>query len=167
MAQVSLLSSTPITNANASPKVANNPGVSDGMLRRAVGTLENVAADSAASIYRMVRVPSNAHIHSVQLASDDGGATGMVDCGVYQTSDNGGAVVDADHFASAVDLGAGAVGRTDITHESAVYGLEDAEKSLWSVLGLSADPGIDYDIALTVTEVIADVGTKTLWVEYV
>lgn len=167
MAQVSLISSTPISNANATPKVANNPGVADGMLRRVVGTIASLAADSAASIYRMVRVPSNAHIHSVILLSDDGGATGQMDCGIYQTADNGGAVVDADHFASAVDIGAGAIGPVDITHESGVYAIEDAEKPLWEALALSADPGIDYDIALTVTEVVADVGDKTLKVEYV
>ena len=164
---VSLISSTPISNADASPKVANNPGVADGMLRRAVGTLEALAADDVASIYRFVRVPSNAHIHKVEFAGDAQGATGIINVGVYQTADNGSAVVDADHFASLLDPGAGAIARTDITHESAVYGIEDAEKPLWEALGLSADPGIDYDIAATATEILADGGTLTLWVEYV
>ncbi len=163
----SALKSTPITNADASPKVANNPGVTDGMLRRAVGTVENLAADAVGSTYRMVRVPSNAHIHRVEYAADAAGATGQYNVGVYQTAANGGAVVDADFFASALDPGAAAIARTDITHESAVYGLEDVEKALWSALGLSADPGIDYDIVFTVSEIVADVGTQTLWVEYV
>ena len=161
------LKSTPITNADATPKVTNNPGVTDGMLRRAVGTLENEAADDVGSTYRMVRVPSNAHISRVEYAADAAGATGQVNIGVYQTAANGGAVVDEDFFASALDPGAAAIGRTEVTHESAVYGLEDVEKALWTALGLSADPGIDYDIVITCSEIIADVGTQTLWVEYV
>ena len=161
------LKSTPITNADATPKVTNNPGVTDGMLRRAVGTLENEAADDVGSTYRMVRVPSNAHISRVEYAADAAGATGQVNIGVYQTADNGGAVVDEDHFASALDPGAAAIGRTEVTHESAVYPIESAEMPLWEALGLSADPGIDYDIVITVAEIIADVGTQTLWVAYV
>ncbi len=167
MAQVSTLSSTPVTNADATPKVANNPGVSDGMLRRAAGTVENLAADSAASIYRMVRVPSNAHIHKVTYAADAAGATGQVDIGVYQTAANGGAVVDADHFASALDPGAAAIAETDVTHESGVYNIAECEEPLWEALGLTSDPGIDYDIAITVSEIIADAGTQMLKVEYV
>jgi hypothetical protein len=161
------LKSTAVTNADATPVVINNPAASAGMLRAVAATLENTASDSVGSTYRMVRVPSNARIHRVIYAADAAGATGQVDVGVYQTAENGGAVVDADHFASALDPGAGAVASTDVTHESGVYGIDDVVKPLWEALGLSSDPKRDYDIVLTVVEIMADAGTQMLKVEYV
>lgn len=161
------LKSAPVTNADATPVVLNNASVDGGYLRSAVGVVDGSASDSVGSTYRFVRVPSNARISRVIFASDNGGATGQVDIGVYQTAANGGAVVDADFFASAVDMGAGAVAATDVTHESGVYGIEDAEQPLWQALGLSSDPGREYDIVSTAVEIIANAATQTLKVEYV
>jgi len=161
------LKSTPITNADATPVVINNASVAGGVLRVTAATIENSASDNIGSTYRMVRVPSVARIHRVIYAADATGATGQVDIGVYQTVANGGAVVDADHFASALDPGGGAIAPTDVTHESGVFGIEDATQPLWQALGLTADPGRDYDIVLTAVEAIANVATHTLKVEYV
>ena len=91
------------------------------------------------------------------IYSDDMGTATAGDLGVYQTTANGSAVVDADHFASAVALNAGVLAGADVTHESTVFGVEDAEKPLWEALGLSVDPKISYDIVLTLTA-DADVG---------
>lgn len=166
MAEVHLKSGA-ITNATATPKVLNNANVDGGLLRAAVGTLETTASDDVSSTYRFVRVPSCARIHRVIFAADATGATGQVDIGVYQTAENGGAVVDADHFASALDPGGGAIASTDVTHESGVNNIDDAAKPLWSALGLTSDPCRDYDIAATVVEDMADAATLTLKVEFV
>jgi hypothetical protein len=32
-----------------------------------------------------------------------------------------------------------------------VYGANDIEKPLWEALGLTSDPGVDYDVAITLT----------------
>lgn len=165
MAVVNTLA-TALSNAEATPIVFNNSRVTRMPAWLGVGTLEATVADDVGSTYRLVRVPSNARIEEVLLSADAAGATGMVDVGVYQTADNGGLVVDADHFASSVDLGAGAITRVDVTHESAVYGIEDLEKPLWEALGLTEDPFVDYDIAATVTEIHADGGTVSLSVKY-
>jgi hypothetical protein len=159
------LKSTPITNRDAVPSVFNDAGVDGGLLRQAVATLEHTAKDLG-STFRMVRIPSNATGIAVVLSSDDQGTTGDIDIGIYQTTANGGAVVDADFFASAYDVNAAAIAQVEVQHESAVYGLEDIEKPLWEALGLSADTNRDYDIVITSTEALQAAGTLSLRVTY-
>lgn len=158
------LKSTQITNRDATPRVMNSAGVDGGIMRGFVGTLELTAADDIGSTYRFATVPSNAVMHSLRIYCDDVGNAGDLDIGIYQTTANGGAVVDADVFAAAVDVNAAALNGTDVLNESAVtaWGLEDAEKPLWQALGLSSDPGIDYDIVATATEAVQTGGTVTL-----
>jgi hypothetical protein len=96
------------------------------------------------------------------LYSDDVGTTGTLDIGIYKNTADGGAVVDADFFASAVDINAAALNGTDVTHESTVFGFEDAEKPLWEALGLSSDPCLIYDVVITSTQAASSGGTLTL-----
>lgn len=153
-----------ITNRDASPRVLNNPGAAAGRVVGFSGTLETVSGDDIASTYRMGQVPSNAVMFSLRVYSDDIGTACEGDIGIYQTTENGAAVVDADVFASAFVFDAGALNGTDVLHESAVtaWGLEDAEKPLWQALGLSSDPGILYDVVITLTEAANAAGTITV-----
>jgi len=145
--------STQLTNRDAVPRVTNNPGTVAGMLRGFAATLETVSGDSATSTYRLARVPSNAVMHSLRVYSDDIGTTTAADFGLYDTTENGGAVVSQSLFASAVVLNAGALNGTDILYEAATAGadISDMEKPLWQQLGLSADPKKNYDIVATLT----------------
>jgi hypothetical protein len=161
------LKSGAITNATATPKVANNASVAGAVVRCAVGVVTNSASDDVGSTYRYVRVPSNCRVKRVTFASAASGATGQLNIGVYQTADNGGAVVDADFFASAVDPGGGAIAPTDVTHESGEYTFAESLLPLWQALGVAADPHVDYDIAATVAEIMADAVAHKLEVEYV
>lgn len=153
--------STPVTNAEATPRVFNNSAVENGGVRQSVATVEAAAAD-AGSTYRMARIPSNASGITLIFACDDLGTTATVNVGLHQTTANGGAVVDADFFASAVDCNAAAVAPTHIEHESGVYGIEDIEMLLWEALGLTADPKIDYDIMITSVGAIDAAGTMSI-----
>lgn len=161
------LKSTPVTNRDASPRVLNNPSVDGGAIMRAAGVVTNSAADDVGSTYRYCSVSSSATVHRVIFASAAAGATGQLDIGLYQTAANGGAVVDADLFASALDPGGGAIAPTDVTHESGQYTYAESLTPLWTVLGLSADPCIDYDVAGTVTEIMADAVAHKVAVEFV
>jgi hypothetical protein len=155
--------STQITNRDATPRVMNNPGSVAGVIRGFAATLEAGNGDSIGSKYRMARVPSNAFMHSLRLYCDDLGTTTVADIGLYDTSDNGGAVVDADFFASAVVMNAGALNGSDILHEAAtVYDIDKVEKPLWQCLGLASDPKKDYDVVLTLTAACDGAGTVTL-----
>jgi len=154
-----------ITNRDSSPKVLSNSSLVGGKLMSAVGTVEMTTADLG-STYRMFQVPSNCLIHELKIYSDDVGASGDIDVGIYKNTEDGGAVVDADFFASALDVNAAALNGVDITHESGIFGLEDAEKPLWQALGLSSDPGLIYDVVCTSTEAAGTGGTITLKCKY-
>lgn len=157
------LKSGPITNRDATPAVRNSGNVDGGYLRSAAGTVEMTTADLG-STYRMFRVPSCCRMNSLNLYSDDVGTSGLIDIGVYQTTQNGGAVVDQDFFASAVDIKTAALFGTDVLYEAgtAAGQIDDIEKPLWQQLGLAADPGIDYDIVITSTEAASTGGTLSL-----
>lgn len=162
------LKSSAITNRDATPSVPNNPILEGGILKECVGTVEMTTADSG-STYRFCQVPSNCRISQIMLFADDVGNAGAMDFGIYQTTANGGAVVDADLFASAVDINTAALNGTDITYEAATSTaqIDDIEKALWVQLGLSADPGIFYDIVGTSTTAAGTGGTVSLRVRYV
>ena len=155
-----------ITNRDSSPKVKINSILTEGLLRENVGTVEVANGDSTGSKYIMFQVPSNARVSQLLVWADDIGTTTAGDVGLYQTTANGGAVVDADFFASALSLNGGALTASDITHESGVFNVDDAEKTLWSALGLTADPNLFYDVVLTLTGDADAAGTFTLKGKY-
>lgn len=168
MAQVNRTSNV-ITNATATPRTPNIPGVgAPAPLLEVIGYVANAADDSANSIHRFVRVPSNARVSQVLLSTGDATTAGNIDIGVYQISANGGAVVDADLFASALALTGGPFLNSDQTYESGEYTDAESVKPLWEVLGLTSDPCREYDIAATITTTYngAAVG-QTLKVRYV
>ncbi len=143
------LKSTYITNATATPKTTNNAFLR-GHVVEAIGVITPSATSEANSTHRFVRVPSNARVSSVAVKCAAFTTGGAVDIGVYQTAENGGAVVDADLFASAQVLTA-ALDWIDKTYESGEYTIAESEQPLWQVLGLTSDPCIEYDIVATVT----------------
>lgn len=163
---------TAVTNADAATQTNNSQKIAGGRLRESVGTIEAVSGDSIASVYRLARVGSGVRISQIML-SCDAITTCAGDVGVYDVAAvNGGAVVDADFFASAQSL-ATALVNTDVTHEADAadagsgFGLADVEKPLWQALGLSADPNKLYDIAVTLTAAAGSAGTVSMKVRYV
>lgn len=155
-----------ITNRDATPRVLNNGALTGGVCKGFCATVEVANGDSIASKYIFGEIPSNAYGIQVELWSDDIGTTTISDFGIYQTTANGSAVVDADFFGSAVSLKDGAVAGTRIEHESAVYDPDDVEKPLWQALGLSSDPGISYDLVATLTAAADAAGTVSVKVRY-
>jgi hypothetical protein len=131
--------------------VLNNPRVDGGFERVSVATAAITSGDSVASTYRMFRVPSNAVMTDLRIYAPDIGTTTISDIGLYDTAAAGGAVVDADFFASALSLKDGALNGTDVLHEAAVFTIANSGKELWDALGLTSDPHKFYDVALTLT----------------
>lgn len=163
------LKSTAITNREATPSVANSPGTGGaGRLKTVTGYLASVTLNlSITSVIRMVDVPSASYIKHIILQSGAQTA-GKVDIGAYRNNKDGGAVVDQDFFASAVDL-ASAVVITDVTNESTTFTLAKQQQPLWQALGMSADPKSSLDIALTVvtTDFTTAAAPVMLEVQYV
>jgi hypothetical protein len=150
------IKSTAVTNSNATPRVINNIGVEGGNIVRAVnGLVTLTAAKSTGSTYRIGKIRSSDYVDRIRLTTlADIGTTVTADLGLYDllTHSNGGTVVDADFFASAVDLHTGAID-SDVTFESGAAGglITNGEKAVWDCLGLSSDPGKEYDVTLTLT----------------
>lgn len=144
--------STAIADMVAVPRVpVNSSKGAAGVLLEAAGYVANSADDSQNSIHRFCRVPSTARISQVLLTTGDASSAGAINVGIYQTAENGGAVVDADLFASALALTGGPFENTDITYESDEYTEAESVKPLWEVLGLTSDPNREYDVAATIS----------------
>jgi len=152
-----------ITNRDATPAVSttSNPG----QVFRAYGKVECAGGDLA-STYRFCEVPSNAKMVRCFYSCDDLGTSVTMNVGLYQTTGNGGAVVDQDFFASDLDVATAAVGITEITFERGATLIDEAEEPLWERLGLSADSQRNYDV-VAVSAGAAATGTMAVWVEYI
>jgi len=157
---------TAISNRDSSPKVLSDANISKGILKEAVGTIETTGSDSAGSKYFFGSIPSNARVSKILLSCDGNNTAGAGDIGLYRTTEDGGAVVDADLFASAQAIGT-ALTNSDVTHESAVFGIEDVEKPLWEALGLSEDSKTLYDVIMTITTADDAADSVSLKIQYV
>lgn len=158
--------STIVTNRDATPSKKTALNVAGARLREQVATVEVAAADDDTSVYRLFRVRSSDRISEVLIANDAITGGTSFDIGVHDTAENGGAVVDADEFASAVDLSS-AGGYTDRTNEAVATDIAKVEMPLWERLGLTADPNKEYDITLTANTVGTAAGTISGKLRYV
>lgn len=112
-----------------------NSAVHGAPLREAIGRVTPAADSDVGSIHRMIRLPSNARISSLEMAHDAVSA-GAADIGVYAATghqrstlaengliliegntaaDGGGSVIDVDYFCSAVTFLAAGVTSADGT----------------------------------------------------
>lgn len=142
-----------IANAVATPPTMNQASTGASAYRKTTaGRVTPAADDSANSIHRFVRVPSNCRVESIKVTAAQASTAGAVNVGVYYPAHiNAGAVIDADFFASAQSLSAAALSRTEVAFESTTYTLTKRLQPLWQALGLSADPGCELDIAWTIS----------------
>lgn len=158
-----------ISNREATPRVLNKPGLGEGAVERtAYGYLASVPASlSITSVIRLVSIPSNAIITGLYLQSAAQTA-GKFDVGLYRTNGDGGAVVDQDFFATAVDC-ASAVVITDVLNESGTNTIAKQSQPIWQAAGMASDPKSQLDIALTVvtTDVTTGTGAVSIRVKYV
>lgn len=153
---IELRKSSLVTNADTVPIVLNNPRVDGGFERTKVATISVVNLDSIASVLRLFRVPSNAVMTDLRVYCP-AITTAATDIGVYRTEKDGGAVVDADLFTSAQVLTSALVG-ADVLHESGVFSITNSGKEIWDALGLTSDPSVFYDVAMTLTAAAGSTG---------
>ena len=154
--------STAITNADASPRTANSSYLEAGGLRISSATVEVAAADDNASTYRMCRLPSGARIVKVDLFNDAITVGTDYDLGFYKNAGDGGAVVDKDTLATAVDMSSARTTPLDLTWE--VHDINGIEKRIYELTGiaLAADPFLEYDLVFTANTVGTAAGTISI-----
>lgn len=163
--------STQITNRDSTPRVIGNPASIAGNLQQFSATAEAANGDSIASKYIMGQIPSNAYGEIVKIYCD-AITSGAADIGIYRTTADGGAVVDVDFYASAQSIASAITTGTEVQHEADAtdagvgFGLADLEKPLWQRLQLTADPGVLYDVVVTLTAATTAAGTIGLRVQY-
>lgn len=153
------VNSTWIGNAVASPSVLTTASQAAGRVMNAKSVATVSATQSSGDTIRLVRVPSNARVDAVLLTTGDATTAGNINIGVWQTEGNGGAVVDADLFASALALTGGPFTRSDQTWESGEYTYAESCLPLWQALGLTSDPNREYDIVAEVSTTFNGAGT--------
>lgn len=160
--------SAAITNRDATPKVLNNAGATGDTLKQVTGLATIVNGDSVASKFIFFSVPSNAYVRSLKVTCPDIGTTTAMDVGLYRTTQDGGAVVDVDYWASAVSLSGGALSKSEIIGESGAAGglLTNFEKRIWEILGLTSDPNLVYDVVGTLTGAADAGGAVVLEAQY-
>lgn len=156
-----------ITDLDANPPVRRFAHLHGLPVYRSFSDVEVAAADDNGSVYRVLRLPSNARI--VKLAILNDAITGGTNygLGVYETAKNLGGVVDADVFASVISMEVARTLGFDATFEAGLD-IANGDRPLWQLLGLSSDPQKQYDIAYTGTVVGTSAGTlglDALWTQ--
>lgn len=142
--------STIITNRDATPVVFANSVNQKAQINGSYAYVTFASGDSANSIGRILSVPSNARVHSLHVVCGALGGSCAGDIGVYRNTKDGGAVVDADFFASAVSF-VSALTHTDVINESGVNNVTKQSQPIWQALGLTEDPQSTFDICVTLT----------------
>ena len=162
----STVKSASITGFDAQP-VTLVPGSKLGnAMREYVETYEvaTTSIDEAGDIIRMIRIPSKLRISQILIYNDDldghGTPTLAADLGLYRP--NGGAVLDADAFASAITtLQSANTAGVNIAFEA--QDIASLGKQAWEYCsGVTADPGGHLDVALTVTTGAATAAAGTV-----
>lgn len=157
------VSSTPVANADAKPVVKNSAKIAEGSLLNSVGSVALANGDSIGSVYRMVRIRSGCRVDSITMLND-AITSGAADIGLYNTQANGGAVVSQQFFAAAASIatasGGAPVGNLNLMKAA------QATLRVWEILGLARDPGIEYDVALTLTAATTAAGSVALKASY-
>jgi len=156
--------STLLTNRDAAPRTIN-PVVNDGArVRSKAFTVEVTNGDSIGSTFRLCDVPSNARINSLRLFFDSI-TSAAADVGLYQTTANGSAVVDADAYASAVSIASANTTGLEVMFEA--RNIDKVGKRVFEDAGLTTDPFRDYDLVATLTAAAGATGTLSGILEYV
>jgi hypothetical protein len=164
--------SATITNLDATPVVPLTAGEGGpAPLKYVDGYSTAVASSSADATYQLCRIPSNAKVKRIVFESEAQGA-GKFDLGLYYATDGvigkttallAANAIDQDFFATVIDC-ASAVAATDVTNESTTYTLDKRTQPIWQAVGLSADPGGNFDIVATVKTTAVTTGTGKLGV---
>ena len=107
--------------------------------------------DSSTSIYRIAEVPSNFVAVSGEVTCE--ALTGLddVDLGLYENTENGGAVIDVDALTDAMDLTSALVPGLGLSPVSAVA-IANQDDALYTLAGDVSSERQTYTLALTINK---------------
>lgn len=146
---------------NAAAKKENPARFSGGRLLCLAFSFEVAAADDNDSVYRIGKLPANAIPVKGELFADALTSLTDLDCGLYKPG-VGGAVVDIDLFADALDPASGEAITAPLNLLTNLGGADpvgNVGKKVWELLGLTAPTLQEYDLALTARAAGSGAGT--------
>ncbi len=157
--------STNLTNYAATPPLVINGRLDGGLSKRNFDTVEAPVL-SINDTVMLARVPVDAVLGSIQLATDDLGTTGILDYGFYKRNADGTfTAVLAAAIATGLDVNAAAVAFTE--RRFSVLDINTVQKQAWELAGLSVRPSYDYlYIGLVATTATTAIGTVSQKLEY-
>jgi hypothetical protein len=123
-------------------------------------SFEVAAADDNDSVYRVFKNVNPFYV-PIRLDISCDAITGMsdVNVGLYKNLEQGGAVIDDNVFADAIDLSS-AVTRTVPKDGLVSVNIADAEKAIWELAGDTLNNHeLGYDICLTAVAAASTAGT--------
>lgn len=173
------IKSVVIRDREASPPLKNNPEVSQGLLKGVVGIEKNTAAIvDAGTQFRLVSVPSNARLQSLEYTKETTGTT-VLDIAVWypnqlpQGAENSvaasseSALISSSTFVSNISGVDGGTGFTNGFGAATTPSVGALGQPLWQMLGLSTDPHVDLDLGFTVRTATAEAGYVGLRASYI
>lgn len=163
MAVVNILDAI-LTDLDAVPRVLANTRDYGGRVRRVVGTVEVTDIDDNNSIYRLCRVHSSWSIHSIKTFQDTITAGTDYNLGLYETADNGGAVLSESAYGDAIDLSTADIVGTERAFNN--RDIANVKQQVFEDGGLAADSDRFYDLGFIAIAVGSATGTITVVVEY-
>ena len=171
------IKSTAILNRDAVPKVTEDAWLNGGRIRESWGYVQsNGGADGIGSTYLLATVPSHARVSSLFFQTSGLGTSCTLDIGVWYptyipqgsnsalTSSLANTAINTTVFASAYACSS-AVAATELI-STAQIAINKQEAPLWSMAGLTSDPGIDLDIVAYVHAAVALQGYVGLRARY-
>lgn len=171
MSQASTLKSPAITGLDTTPVSPSTTGEGAPAYARVNdGFVTCLTADTTASLYKLVRIPSNSKLKNLYLNTDALGASTTLNVGLYYSDSTvdgtppavQGTVINATLFGSALAATSAQVD-TDISPNISLR-----STPLWSVAGLAADPGGYFDVvAAPAVSVVAGgkVGAEVIYAD--
>ena len=160
-------SATASSNTIDDPRIKVAAGLSNAKIRYKRGVVTTDTDQAAADVLRFFTLKSSDRILELLLTTPgDGGTTVTTDLGVH--TKDGGAAIDANLFATAVDINA-AVARVDQFVEAGTLEQADRGKPLYVLVdeGLASavydnDPLVDWDITGTISTENATAGAEVV-----
>ncbi len=181
MGSVYTIKSIVVTNRDSSPPVISNPEVRKGLLKAVVGEavtnqLGNSDIGAAGTAIKLVSIPSNARLHSLDYEMGVLGTSSLYVAAFYPTvipqggfnapaSTLAGTLISSSTFVGNLSGADTSLGWTDCFGTSVALGVR--QKPLWSLLGLTVDPGVDLDLGFSVKTAVTSNGYVGLKATYV
>lgn len=159
------INSDVITNLLASPPVMNAAIHHHGRLRRKVAEIELDGTQNNNDVLRFFRVKSSDSIYSLELSCD--ALTGATDVNFGLHTINGGAAVDDNAFDDAQTLASALVRQEKRVGTNSALNIDTLNLPVWDLAtGVTADPGVEYDVTATLIAAGSASGTVVLEMLY-